>query len=142
MEDLYSPREDERFGYMYHVVIYEELLLTYEQALEREHGSVCTSDPDDDTDYDAMKWYKGCSLSFAEKDWKDLIYGIRDHLKKNGPLLEQKGESNRHYFYYFSNDYKSQEKVLKRAWVYITHKATVDYDKEKFAKHLLPVKRI
>lgn len=141
MCELYNPKPDERYGYMYHVKIYEEMLLTYEQALEREHGSVCTTDPDDNTDYENMKWYQCGSLSFAKREWKDLIFGIRDCLKRRGPLLEQKGDFNRHYLYYFDNDYKLQETVLKRAWIYIYHQAVINYDKEKFAKQLLPVKR-
>jgi len=132
---IYNPAPQEK-GYFYHVEIYEEMLLTYEQHLKREHGSVCTSDPDDNTDYDAMKWYKGGSVGFAEKEWDKLISGIRRHLGMRGQLLEGTGDFDKKYFYYFSNDWKLKEKVLHRAWIYVYHHATIDFDIDKFAKQM------
>lgn len=142
MEKLYNPKAEERFGYMYQVEICEEALLTYEQALKREYGrDICTTDPDDSTDYDAMKWYKVGSLIFAKKEWEQLIFEIRRHLKMRGPLLECKDDFDRQYYYYFDEDYRLKEKVLKRASIHITHRARIEFDEGKFAKHLLTVNR-
>jgi|SRR5690625_580258 len=137
---IYNPVPNEK-GYFYHVEIYEEMLLTYEQHLEREHDQIMTSDPDDDTDYDAMKWYKGRSVSFAEKEWDKLVVGIRKHLAMRGPLLEETGDFDKKYFYYFANDYKLDDKVLHRAWLYTYHHAFIDFDRDKFAKHMLLANR-
>lgn len=137
---IYNPVPNKR-GYFYHVEIYEEVLLTYEQYLVREHGDVCTSDPDDNTDYEAMKWYKVGSLSFAEKEWDKLVSGIRRHLVTRGPLLEETDELDKRYFYYFANDYKLKEKVLHRAWIYTYHHAFIEFDRDKFAKHMLLANR-
>ena len=135
---IYTPETND---YFYHVKIYDELLLTYEQHLERENGSVCTTDPDDNTDYEAMKWYSGGCLSFAEKEWNELVNGIRRHLAMKGPLIESTGDLDKKYFYYFGFDYKLKEKVLHRSWVYIYHHATVEFDTNKFAKHMMLAKR-
>ncbi|WP_102274068.1 hypothetical protein [Cytobacillus massiliigabonensis] len=137
---IYNPQPEDR-GYFYHVKIYEEMLLTYEQHLEREHGPINTGDPDDNTDYGAMKWYKGGSVSFAEKEWEKLVSGIRRHLASRGPLLEQTGDFDEKYFYYFSRDYKLKEPVLRRAWMYISHDATIKFDIDKFASHMVLAKR-
>lgn len=137
---IYNPQLEDR-GYFYHVKIYEEMLLTYEQHLEREHGPINTGDPDDNTDYEAMKWYKGGSISFAEKEWDKLVSGIRRDFARRGPLLEQTGDLDRKYFYYFAHDYKLKEKVLYRAWIYTYHHAFVEFDIDKFAGHMVLAKR-
>lgn len=110
--------------------------MTHEQHIEREHGPINTGDPDDDTDYSAMKWYKGGSVSFAEKEWDKLVSGIRRHLALRGQMLEETGDLDRKYFYYLSNDYILKEKVLHRAWIYTYHHALVEFDIDKFAKHM------
>ena len=137
---IYNPQPEDR-GYFYHVKIYEEMLLTYEQHLEIKHGQINTGDPDDDTDYEAMKWYRGGSVSFAEKEWGKLVSGIRRHLAMKGPLLEQTGDFDNKYFYYYARDYTLQQTVLHRACMYISHEATIKFDIDKFASHMVLAKR-
>ncbi|MCY9690589.1 hypothetical protein M5W70_18365 [Paenibacillus larvae] len=104
----YNPKIEDK-GYYYHVNIYHEALLTYEQQLELETGErPCTSDPEDSTDYGALAWYKNGKVSFAEKDWDKIIFRLRDQFKSYGLMLFQ-GEcdwKNSGYIYHIGSRVK------------------------------------
>ena len=136
--NIYNPKSKE---YLYHVEIYKEALLTYEQYLKREHSYVCTTDPDDDTNYEAIEWYSVGSESFAEKDWHKFIGRVRQNLAGKGPLIETTGDFDKKYFYYFKTDFILKERVLHRVWFYVYHHASIDFDIDKFAKHMTLAKR-
>ncbi len=137
-KQFYEP-EIGRFGYMYHVDIYFEALLTNEQVLEIEHGPFCKGGPDDNEDYERLGWRKCGKISFAEKKWNDAIRHTRDTLKMKGDSFIEGEENEKNYVYFYDTVIGLKEKVLKRAWVYITHQASIDYDEKKFNKHLTQV---
>lgn len=131
---FYEPKHDK---YMYHVAIDFAVLLTYEQQLEREHGYVCTSDPDDNTDYRKLEWRKAGSISFAEEEWNEAVRHTRDTLKRHGGDCFIDGDDG--YVYFFRTVIGLKGKHLHRARFWIRHSAIVDFDKVKFNKHLTQV---
>lgn len=137
MSNFYSPKPKEQ-GYFYHVEIQEQVQLTYEQYLTQENRGkeVCTSDPDDDTDYQKINWYKDTRTSFANKEWDELVKEIRNTFKRYGNVMLQQKENGTHYVYYFGRTLWLKEKVLKRASIFITHKAIIEMNQEKFMDDL------
>ncbi|WP_103110729.1 hypothetical protein [Brevibacillus reuszeri] len=134
--NFYRPIERE---YFYCVEIIEEVLLTYEQHLEREHGEVCTSDPDDNTDYGAMHWYKHQTTSFAEKEWDKLVIRLREQFKVHAKTMIQGTDNNNNYVYHVGTVYGLKGEFLKRSKFWIQRSATVEMDAQKFAKDLTKI---
>ncbi|MFW5438895.1 hypothetical protein [Paenibacillus apiarius] len=139
---MYSPRVNEK-GYYYHVNIYQEALLTYEQQLKKEHGvNPCTSDPEDSTNYHALDWCKNGSISFAEKDWNEFVIRLRGCFKlHSGLMLQTEGDLNRHYIYHIGTVIGLKGKYLIRSHFHITHSASFEMDTERFAQDLTRIGR-
>lgn len=137
----YNPRTEGK-GYYYHVNIYHEALLTYEQQLERETGErPCTSDPEDSTDYGALAWYKNGKVSFAEKDWDKITFRLRGHFKLYGLMLVDEGDwKNSGYIYHIGSVIGLKGKHLLRSYFDIAHIASVEVDK-RFMKDLTRIGR-
>lgn len=140
-KQFYKPVLDDK-GYYYHVNIYHEALLTFEQQQELEHKQKpCTSDPDDNTDWDAKEWCKNGSMSFAEKEWNALITRIRNHFKSKAPLLQMSGDWSKEYVYYTGNVFGLEGKFLKRDHLYIRHESSIVFEESKFMKDLTRIGR-
>lgn len=142
MSNFYSPKPKEQ-GYFYHVEIQEQVQLTYEQYLiEKNRGkAICTSDPDDNTDYQKITWYNDTKTSFANKEWNDLVKEIRNTFKRYGNVMLQQKENGTYYVYYFGRTLWLKEKALKRASIFITHSAIIDMNQEKFMNDLTRIGR-
>lgn len=134
---VYEPTES-RFGYMYHVDIQFEALLTEGQVIEKEHGSAYKDDPFDETDYSRLAWRKCGRTSFAEKEWNDAVRHTRDIIKMQSESFITAFDDTK-YIYFFDTVIGLKEEVLKRAYIYITHQTSIDFDKKKFNKHITQI---
>lgn len=137
-KQFYDPKES-KFGYMYHVEIIYEALLTYAQVSEIKNGGVYSIDPNDHFDYNRLEWRNCGSVSFAEKEWNDAIRHIRGTLKSQGKAFIAGEENNEEYIYFTGYVIGLDKKVLKRARVYVTHETLIEYDQKKFNKHLTKI---
>lgn len=142
MKQFYNPQPDDK-GYFYHVEIYHEALLNYEQHLQKTHGErPCKGDPDDNTDYSAVDWYKDGSTSFAKKEWNDLITDLRNHFKRSaGLMLQLEGDWKKRHIYHVGNVIGLEGKFLLRDHVWIYHSSTINFDDQQFASDLTRIGR-
>ncbi|GIO22455.1 hypothetical protein [Oceanobacillus sp. J11TS1] len=134
---VYEPKESEH-GYMYHVDVYFEALLSNEQVIEIENGPVFKGGPDDDTDYERIAWRKCGRTSFAEKEWNNAVRHTRDILKMSGKSFIAASDDSE-YVYFFDTVIGLKEEVLKRAHIYITHQTSICFDNKKFNKHITQI---
>lgn len=141
---FYNPKHDES-GYFYHANIYHEVLLSYKQHLEKEHGErVCTTDPDDTTNYGALDWYSNGSMSFAEREWDQLVIRLRENVKRHtGMVLHSKdeGRGSHEHIYYFGSVIGLKGKYLSRDRIWIYRSATIEFDQKRFMEDLTRIGR-
>ncbi|ETT46225.1 hypothetical protein BSK66_31645 [Paenibacillus odorifer] len=138
-KSIYNPTVQEPF---YHGHIYHEALLTYEQHLEKKHGeNMRTADPDDNTNWGALDWYKNGSMSFAEKEWSNFISHLRDCFKVHCGMGFYLKEDCTQYFYHSGSVPGLKGTFLLRSHIYIQHLAGVGMDEERFMNDLTKIGR-
>lgn len=111
--------------YLYHCEITREMLANREQEYHRRNNEQdYESEFDEDDCPDSLRWVRDITISFADKDFENIIKRIG--FEYNNGKGKKDIIKDDEYIYFQDDHWLIKDKMLFRDKIFITHSATCD----------------
>jgi len=113
----------EKQDYFYHCEITREMLANRTQEYRLHHNEQDYESEFEDEDYpDSLRWIHDVTISFADKDFGNIIKRIS--FEYNNGSGKKEIIEDEYYIYFQNNHWSIKDKMLFRDKIFITHSAT------------------